>query len=49
MPHYVLVVLMTYVYKPRLAHMIYRFKEDLMNTNKIVKSYALAKKMSPQF
>ena len=47
MPHYVLVGLMTYVYKPRLAHMIYRFKEDRMNANKLVKSYMLVDKTPP--
>ena len=39
LPHYVLVSLVSYVYKPRLAHMIYRFREEIMQRNKLAKTY----------
>jgi hypothetical protein len=42
-PHYILVCLVNYNYRPRLANMIYNFKEELMERNSIINSYSMSK------
>ena len=40
-PHYVLVGLIHYLYKPRLALMIYRFKSEIMERKKLLKTFKI--------
>ena len=35
-PHYILIVLTTYIYKPRLTHMISQFKDEIIRRNTII-------------
>lgn len=40
-PHYVLVGFIHYLYRPRLALMIYRFKQEIMERKKLLKSFKI--------
>ena len=42
-PHYILVGFVTYIFKPRLSHMIHRFREDIILRNKLLNSFKLCK------
>ena len=42
-PHYVLVALVNYMYRPRLAQMIYNFHQEKLATFNIKKSFYLSR------
>ena len=48
-PHYLLVSLVNFLYKPRLAQMIYRFKEEMMERNKIITYFDLRRIFGQSF